>query len=44
MDEQVAQNIRFFETIVLNLSPSRLAANPSEPTKNRQANHDKGGR
>jgi hypothetical protein len=44
MDEQVQQNIRFFEAMLLNLKPTRLAANPSEPTENGQANNQKGGR
>jgi polyhydroxyalkanoate synthesis repressor PhaR len=42
MDEQVQQNMRFFETIVFNLN--RPATNPAGPIKNGQANHDKGER
>ena len=42
MDEQVQQNIRFFEAMLLNVNPIRLAANPSEPTENEQASHVKG--
>jgi polyhydroxyalkanoate synthesis repressor PhaR len=44
VDEQVQQNIRLFEAILLNFNPSRSAANPSEPIENGQANHDKGER
>jgi polyhydroxyalkanoate synthesis repressor PhaR len=44
VDEQVQQNIRFFEAILLNFSPLRPAANQSEPIENEQANHDKGKR
>jgi hypothetical protein len=37
VDEQVQQNIRFIEAMLLNLNQSRPAANPSEPTgKGRQ--------
>jgi polyhydroxyalkanoate synthesis repressor PhaR len=38
VDEQVQQNIKFFEAILLNSNPLRSAAKPSEPE---QANHDK---
>jgi polyhydroxyalkanoate synthesis repressor PhaR len=41
MDEQVQQNIRFIEAMLLNLNPKRSAANPSEPTEGGQASHDK---
>jgi polyhydroxyalkanoate synthesis repressor PhaR len=41
MDEQVQQNIRFIEAMLLNLNPTRSAANPSEPTEGGQASHDK---
>jgi polyhydroxyalkanoate synthesis repressor PhaR len=44
VDEQVEQNIKLFETILLNFNPSRSAASLSEPTKNRRANHGKGER
>jgi polyhydroxyalkanoate synthesis regulator protein len=44
VDEQVQQNIRFFEVILSNFNPLRPAANPREPTENGQANHDKGER
>ena len=44
VDEQVQQNIRFFEAILLNFNPSRSAVQPSEPAENGQANHDKGER
>jgi polyhydroxyalkanoate synthesis repressor PhaR len=37
MDEQVQQNIRFFEAILLNFYPSPSAPNPSGPTESRQA-------
>jgi polyhydroxyalkanoate synthesis repressor PhaR len=37
VDEQVQQNIRFFEAILLNFTPSPSAANPGEPTKAGQA-------
>jgi hypothetical protein len=40
MDEQVQQNIRFIEAMLLNLNPTRSAVNPSEPTEGGQANHD----
>jgi polyhydroxyalkanoate synthesis repressor PhaR len=42
VDEQVQQNIRFFESILLNFGPSRPAANPNEPTENGQTNHAQG--
>jgi hypothetical protein len=42
VDEQVQQNIRFFEDVLLNFNRARSAAYPSEPTENGQANHDKG--
>jgi polyhydroxyalkanoate synthesis repressor PhaR len=41
MDEQVQQNIRFIEAMLLNLNPKRSAANASEPTEGGQASHDK---
>jgi polyhydroxyalkanoate synthesis repressor PhaR len=44
VDEQVQQNIRFFEVMLLNLNPARPAANRSHPTENEQANHEKGQR
>jgi polyhydroxyalkanoate synthesis repressor PhaR len=37
VDEQVQQNIRFFEAILLNFTPSPSAANPGEPTESGQA-------
>jgi polyhydroxyalkanoate synthesis repressor PhaR len=40
VDEQVQQNIRFVESMLLNISPSRPAANPNKPTENVRANHD----
>jgi polyhydroxyalkanoate synthesis regulator protein len=36
VDEQVQQNIRFFEAILLNFTPSS-AVNPGEPTESGQA-------
>jgi polyhydroxyalkanoate synthesis repressor PhaR len=42
MDEQVQQNMRFFETIVLNFN--RPATNSGAATRNGQVNHDKGKR
>jgi polyhydroxyalkanoate synthesis repressor PhaR len=44
VDEQVQQNIRFFEAVLLNCNRARSAAYPSEPTENGQANNQKGGR
>jgi polyhydroxyalkanoate synthesis repressor PhaR len=44
VDEQVKQNIRFFEVILSNFNPSRPAIDPNEPTENGKANHDKGER
>jgi len=41
VDEQVQQNIRFFEAMLLNFNSSRSAANPSDPTENGKANHDR---
>jgi polyhydroxyalkanoate synthesis repressor PhaR len=41
MDEQVQQNIRFFEAMLLNFNSSRSAASPSDPTEKGQTNHDK---
>jgi polyhydroxyalkanoate synthesis regulator protein len=44
VDDQVEQNIRFFEAILVNFNPSRPTANLSGPTENGQANHGKGER
>jgi polyhydroxyalkanoate synthesis repressor PhaR len=42
MDEQVQQNIRFCEAMLLNLNLTRSALNANEPTENEQASHIKG--
>ncbi len=41
VDEQVQQNIRFVEAMLLNICSSRSTANPSEPTENGRTNHPK---
>ena len=43
-DEQVQQNIRFFEAMLLNINSSRSTAKPSDTTENGKANHHKGER
>jgi len=42
VDEQVQQNIKFFESMLLNFGPSRPAANPNEPAENGQTSHAQG--
>jgi len=44
MDEQVQQNIRFFEAIVSNFGASQTEVKSGEPAEHGQASHDKGGR
>lgn len=39
VDEQVQQNIRFVENMLLNFTPSRPAANSNEPAKHGRTNH-----
>jgi polyhydroxyalkanoate synthesis repressor PhaR len=42
VDEQVQQNIRFFETVLSNFGPSQTDANPSEPVENEQQSRVQG--
>ena len=42
VDEQVQQNIRFFETVLSNFSPSQTDAKPSEPVESEQQSRVQG--
>ena len=42
MDEQAQQNIRFFEAMLANFSPSRKQAKPSETVEDGQPKHVQG--
>ena len=44
VDEQVQQNIKFVESMLLNTVTSRPAGNPNEPTEDGRTNHAQSGR